>query len=91
MSVFPQYPVPTCCYLQPCCTGIRGNADYSDDGLVNILDVTFLINYLYKGGPEPECFQEADVDYSLLINIMDVTYLINWLYKGGPIPLDCAQ
>ena len=54
---------------------------------VNILDVTFLINYLYRGGPESKPPNSADVNGDCAINILDVTYLVNYLYKGGPAPL----
>jgi len=29
--------------------------DPDGSGLINILDVTYLVNYLYKSGPEPIC------------------------------------
>jgi hypothetical protein len=29
--------------------------DVDDNNVVNILDVTYLVNYLYKGGPRPLC------------------------------------
>lgn len=59
------------------------NADFN----VDILDVTYLLSYLYKGGPEPESSRAADVNSSGTINILDVTYLISYLYKGGPAPV----
>jgi len=62
--------------------------DASGDEGVNILDVTFLINYLYKGGPPPDPPEAADVNNDGGLNILDVTFLINYLYKGGPEP-DC--
>lgn len=65
---------------------ICGDADHS--GAVNILDVTYIISYLYKGGPAPIPPQSGDADDSGSVNILDVTYLISYLYKGGPIP-DC--
>lgn len=64
---------------------ICGDADGS--GLVNILDVTRLINYLYKGGPAPDPLEGGDSNGSGQLNILDVTYLINFLYKGGPDPI----
>ncbi|MEW5923409.1 MAG: dockerin type I repeat-containing protein, partial [Candidatus Zixiibacteriota bacterium] len=68
------------CYL---CGDVNGN------GSVNILDVTYLISYLYKGGPAPIHEKAADVNNSGGINLLDVTYLISYLYKGGPEP-DCS-
>lgn len=61
--------------------------DVDDDGLVNILDVVYLINNLYKDGPDPIYAQSADVNFDLLANILDVVYLINNLYKDGLEPV----
>ncbi len=44
--------------------GDCGNVNGSIDGNVNILDVTFLINLLYKLGPAPNPLQAADVNDS---------------------------
>jgi PKD repeat protein len=62
---------------------VRGDANH--DGLHNILDITFLINYLYKGGAAP-IFYEGDANADDRINILDITFLINYLYKEGPPP-----
>nr|MBN2276382.1 immune inhibitor A [candidate division Zixibacteria bacterium] len=61
-----------------------GDAD--NNGGINILDVTFLIAYLYKEGPAPNPTQAADVNNSGEINILDVTYFIKYLYTEGPEP-----
>jgi hypothetical protein len=61
--------------------------DVEIDGLVNILDVVYIINYLYKNGAEPTPPDNADVDNDTLINILDAVYLINYLYKSGPDPV----
>ncbi len=63
--------------------------DVDGSTTVNILDITYLIGYLYKDGPEPSITQAADVDGSGVINILDITYLISYLYKSGPAPI-CA-
>jgi hypothetical protein len=68
------------------CEYICGDAN--GDELVNILDITYLIAYLYKSGPAPIHMQAADPDGSGTTNILDITYLIAFLYKGGPDP-DC--
>ena len=67
-----------------CCIK-AGDANHSS--LVNIQDITYLINFLYKGGPIPSCYYEGDANGSKIINIQDITYLINYLYKGGPAPI----
>jgi beta propeller repeat protein len=60
--------------------------DANGDEAVNILDITFLISYLYKGGSAPDPLEAADVNNSGNVNILDITYLIAYLYMGGPEP-----
>ena len=60
--------------------------DANGSGIVNIQDVTTVINFLYKGGPAPIPPQAGDANGSGILNIQDVTYLINFLYKGGLPP-----
>jgi len=62
------------------------NADADGDDVINILDITFLIDYLYKSGPTPYPLNSGDVNCNLTINILDITYLISHLYKDGPPP-----
>jgi len=64
--------------------GVCGDAN--SDMSVNIKDITFLINYLYKSGPPPATPDLADVNNSGNVNIQDVTFLITHLYKGGAAP-----
>jgi len=63
---------------------IRGDAN--NNGLINMLDITYLINFLYKGGNAPAYFVEGDANSDGKINSLDITYLINYLYKHGPPP-----
>ncbi|MCP4704525.1 MAG: PKD domain-containing protein [candidate division Zixibacteria bacterium] len=56
-------------------------------GTVDILDIVFLINNLYKSGPAPNPIELADVNNDVLINILDIVYLINSIYKSGPVPV----
>ncbi len=61
-----------------------GDADSGGD--VNLLDITFLINFLYKAGPAPELIESADVNSDGTVNLLDITFLICYLYKNGPDP-----
>jgi hypothetical protein len=70
-------------------TGYCKSGDVTCDGKVDVGDVVFLVNYLYRGGDSP-CFWDAgDANCDLVINVGDVVYLINYLYRGGPPPLHC--
>ncbi len=60
--------------------------DATQDGKVDVADVVYLINYLYKNGPIPLPQDAADANCDGSIDIGDVIYLINYLFKGGPAP-----
>ena len=65
-------------------TMLRGDAN--GDGKINSADVSYLINYLFVGGPAPQPWQAGDANCDGKINSADVTYLINYLFVGGPAP-----
>lgn len=60
--------------------------DVDSDGHVGLADVTYLINYLFYGGPPPEPIWKGDVDGGCGIGLSDLVYLIGYLFKGGPAP-----
>lgn len=60
--------------------------DANQDGLVDVGDLVYLINYLYKNGPAPDPEQLGDVNLDSSVDISDVVYLINYLYKAGSAP-----
>jgi len=62
--------------------------DANLDSNRNLLDITYLINCIYKGGECPSDIFTADVDGSGSLNLLDITNLINYLYKNGP-ELNC--
>jgi hypothetical protein len=61
-----------------------GDVDFS--GAVNLLDISNIINYLYRGGPVPLLPSLADVNHDCKINLLDISYIINYLYRGGTDP-----
>jgi hypothetical protein len=68
-----------------------GDAD--GDGVVNVTDVVYLINYkfLVPPGPPPKPWAAGDVDCNGVINVSDVVYLINFLYLIPPGPPPCGS
>ena len=83
LKIIPQ-GVPSQCNMPPCCEGIRGdvNGD-SKDG--NILDLTFLVDFIFRGSGNPgPCPQESDVNSdSSVANILDLTYMVDRIFRGG--------
>lgn len=80
----PSWNGPFCFTIGECCDGLRGDAS-GDGGDMNIIDITYLIAYIFQGGPEPGCFEEAnfDGDPDDRITIADVTSMISYLFSGG--------
>jgi hypothetical protein len=62
--------------------------DVNSDGSGNMLDILYLIAYLYKYGPEPMPPESANVNNDGAVDMLDILYLIAYLYKGGP-SLEC--
>ena len=60
--------------------------DANGDGLIDVGDVVYLINYLFKSGPTPNPIQAADATCDGNVDVADVVYLINYLFKSGPSP-----
>ena len=60
--------------------------DANVDGLVDIADIIFLINYFFLMGSAPDPPMAGDVNLNGDIDIGDVIYLINYLFLGGSPP-----
>jgi len=60
--------------------------DANGDKVIDVGDVVYLINYLYRNGPAPIPMDIGDVNNDKVIDIGDIVYLINYLFKGGPAP-----
>lgn len=77
------------CDIGCCVDPVRGNVNGDVGENVNIADLTYIVDYLFKGGNPPGCFEEADCDGSGPTNIADLTYLVDYLFGGGPQPVSC--
>jgi hypothetical protein len=65
---------------------IKRRGDANNDQAVNSSDASYISNYLFHGGPEPPCMNQADVNDDGQITSADSSYLLNWLFMGGPAP-----
>ena len=62
-------------------TTVKG--DVNGNQVVDISDVTVLINYVLTGDDSGVIIEAADCDGSGVIDISDVTVLINYVLKGA--------
>jgi len=65
--------------------------DANDDTTVSIIDVVYLINYLFKNGPPPLPLLNGDANCDCSIDIRDAVYLMNYIFRGGPPPCGDPQ
>jgi hypothetical protein len=80
-------------HLGHCCSCDCHPGDANGNGTINVLDVSYLINFLYHGGPAPIPYRlcAGDANCDCKINILDVSYIISFLYKNGPRPCNCEE
>lgn len=73
-----------------CCNhdGMRGDANYDLQG-PNIVDLTFIVAYLFSSGEAPPCWEEGDCNGDGNVNIVDLTLLVGYLFGGGAPPEPC--
>ena len=60
--------------------------DVTGDLVVDVADIIYLINYLYRFGPAPDPPERGDVNQDGQVTLADIVYLINYLYRGGDPP-----
>jgi hypothetical protein len=63
---------------------LRGNAN--GDLRVNIADAIWIIEELFRSGPQSTCQDAADANNDTVMDTVDAIYLINYQFAGGPAP-----
>ena len=85
----PAWDGPHCHEIVDCCIGHRGDINGDGKG-PNILDLTRLVDYIFRGSPAPDCQLESDVNSDgLPSRITDLTYIVDYMHRGGPLPGSC--
>ena len=74
-----------------CCLWSTGNVDADPDEIVDIGDLTALIDYLFITYTPPDCMEEANIDGDPqgAVDIGDLTVLIDYLFISYTPPAGC--
>ncbi len=60
--------------------------DANGDGILDVSDAVFIVNYLFQGGPPSNPPSAGDINGDCFIGLSDLVWLLNFLYRGGPPP-----
>ncbi len=83
LSVMPKLVPGTVCFQG---LPIFRRGDGNTDGIVNVADVIFCIQFLFVGGTLPNCDDSADANNDQLLDVSDAIWLINYLFVSGAPP-----
>jgi hypothetical protein len=80
--------VEYCVHISP--WDYRGDVNIPyGDGIVELGDIVFLINFVFRGGDPPIPYWEGDVNCDGVIELGDIVFLINYVFRNGPVPRCC--
>lgn len=71
-----------------CCWGLRGNVDGDASDIQDIGDLVYMIDYQFRDGSEPSCFEEADVNADGIIDVADLVCMVDHQFRND---FECIQ
>lgn len=84
VGYFPGWSGPFCCQVG-LCEAKAGDAN--GDNMVNLVDIVYNVNYVFKGGTPPSPLCQGDSNADGMVNLIDIIHETNYVYKGGPAPV----
>jgi hypothetical protein len=74
-----------------CCIGFRGNVNGDPADIIEIVDIVYLVAFMFKSGAPSPCPEEANVNGSAdgLVDIADLVILVQYSFNNGPEPAPC--
>jgi len=65
---------------------VCGDVD-NNGALEGILELTYLVDYVFRSGPLPPDLRTADLDgIAGFQGILELTYLVDYVFRSGPLP-----
>ena len=62
--------------------------DASGDGMVNVSDAVYIINFVFSGGNPPDPLEAGEVNCDGMVNVSDAVFIINYVFSSGKAPCD---
>ncbi len=62
------------------------HGDANGDGALDLGDAIYILNYLFKSGPDPCPMEAGDANCDGVVDLGDAVHILNYLFKGGPAP-----
>jgi len=78
-------------YIPSCCLGVTGdvNLDGKDCG---IIDLTLIVDRIFRGGPPPLCPGEGDLNGDgTPMELLDLTFMVDRIFRSGVAPGPCSS
>ncbi|MEE8150069.1 MAG: hypothetical protein V3T75_06405, partial [candidate division Zixibacteria bacterium] len=73
-----------------CCEGIRGDMNGDNSATTDILDLTYIVDWIFRGGSAIACPEEADINGDGVPgNVLDLTFVVDVIFRGGAQPGPC--
>jgi hypothetical protein len=66
---------------------VVSRGDCNADGVIDVGDVVYLINFVLRDGPSPDPLTVGDCNCDEVIDLDDVIFLIHYLFLNGPAPV----
>lgn len=63
---------------------LRGDSDLNQN--INLTDAIHILNFLFRDGPQPQCYDAADANDNGFVNLTDAVFLLDFLFRGGLEP-----
>jgi len=60
--------------------------DSNDDQMLDVADPVYTLNYLFQGGPTPNCQDAGDCNDDGLLDISDVIFTLAYIFSTGNPP-----
>ncbi len=62
--------------------------DANNDEKISLVDIVWIINYVFMGGLPPDPYPSGEVNCDGVINISDAVWLLNYIFIDGYAPCD---